>query len=256
MDDQISLIKRAGLSEAQAKAYLALMQHGPLSPAKLSEQIGENRTNCYAILDKLEKYSLAEKTEDKKTAYRPTHPSNLETLAEKRRRALSQNEKIIKDNISSILDVYYAHNEAPGSRIYQGLEGIREIYDDIVRTGETQYFIRSTSDITTSGDLLRDFRKKLQSKGIETVALTPDTKVGRENQQNGTDKRMKFHRTWIPKDAFPSSTEVTIYGNKVGFINYGETQTSIIITSPAIASAMKLVFTMLQNYWQANYPQD
>ena len=34
MDDQISLIKRAGLSEAQAKAYLALMQNGKLSPTK------------------------------------------------------------------------------------------------------------------------------------------------------------------------------------------------------------------------------
>lgn len=255
MDDQISLIKRAGLSEAQAKAYLALMQNGKLSPTKLSEKIGENRTNCYAILEKLEKYGLAEKTNDKKTSYRPTHPSNLETLAEKRRRALSQNEKIIKDNISSILDVYYAHNEAPGSRIYQGLDGIREIYDDILRTGETQYFIRSTEDIA-SGSLLRDFREKRIQKGIKTIALTPDTKTGRENQKNGMDKKLKFDRTWMPKDAFPSSTEINIYGNKVAFINYGETQTSIIITSPAIASAMKLVFSMLQNYWQANYPQD
>lgn len=255
MDDQISLIKRAGLSEAQAKAYLALMQNGKLSPTKLSEKIGENRTNCYAILEKLEKYGLAEKTKDKKTSYRPTHPSNLETLAEKRRRALSQNEKIIKDNISSILDVYYAHNEAPGSRIYQGLDGIREIYDDILRTGETQYFIRSTEDIA-SGNLLRDFREKRIQKGIKTIALTPDTKTGRKNQKNGMDEKLKFDRTWMPKDAFPSSTEINIYGNKVAFINYGETQTSIIITSPAIASAMKLVFSMLQNYWQANYPQD
>lgn len=255
MDDQISLIKRAGLSEAQAKAYLALMQNAKLSPTKLGEFIGENRTNCYAILEKLEKYGLAEKTKDKKTSYRATHPTNLETLAEKRRRALSQNEKIIKDNISSILDVYYAHNEAPGTRIYQGLEGIREIYDDIIRTGETQYFIRSTQDIV-SGDLLRNFREERIKKGIETVALTPDTKIGRENQKNGMDKQLKFNRTWMPKDAFPSSTEINVYGNKVAFINYGETQTSIIITSPAIANAMRLVFTMLQNYWQANYSQD
>lgn len=253
--DNISLIKKAGLSEAQAKAYLALIQNGKLSPTKLGNLINENRTNCYAILEKLEKYGLAEKTKDKKTSYRPTHPSNLETLAEKRRCALSQNEKIIKDNISSILDVYYAHNEAPGSHIYQGLEGIREIYDDIVRTGETQYFIRSTPDITTSGDLLRDFHKRLLEKNIETIALIPDTEVNRENQKDNTDNRMKFHRTWMPKDAFPSSTEIAIYGNKVAFINYGETQTSIIISSPAIASAMKLVFNMLQTYWQDNYPQ-
>ena len=255
MDDQISLIKRAGLSEAQAKAYLALIQNSKLSPTKLGNLIGENRTNCYAILEKLEKYGLAEKTKDKKTSYQPTHPSNLEALAEKRRRALSQNEKIIKDNISSILDVYYAHNEAPGTRVYQGIDGIREIYDDIIRTGETQYFIRSTEDIV-SGDLLRNFREKRIKKGIETIALTPDTTTGRANQKSGIDKQLKFDRTWMPKDAFPSSTEINIYGNKVAFINYGETQTSVIITSPAIANAMKLVFNMLQSYWQNNYPQD
>lgn len=246
--DRISLIKKAGLSEAQAKAYLALIQNGKLSPARLSKLINENRTNCYALLDKLEKYHLATKTKDKRTSYRPTHPSNLEALAEERRRTFSQNEKFIKDNISTLLDTYYAHNEALGARTYQGLDGVKKIYDDIIRSGNSCYRICS-NQAQVPTELLQDFYLRLSQRNIEIFLLTPNPKAASTASAN-------FHITSMPESAFPASTEINIYGDKLAFINYGETQNSAIIMSPAIAHAMKLVFNTLQNHWQDNHLQD
>ena len=233
--DPISLIKKAGLSEAQAKGYLAILEHGSVSPAKLSSYINETRTNCYAILDKLEKYGLAEKTNSKRTTYRATHPSNLEVLAEQRRLALAENERLIKDNLSNILDIYYQNNEAPGALVYQGPEGVMEIYQDILRTGEDLYLINATE--------FQDLKQKLAKKKLQIFSLS-------ENDSEDSN------HTQIPNGAFPSSVQVLIYGHKLAFINHGETQNSVIIASPAIASAMKIVFNTLQNHWQAKLKQD
>ena len=71
MDDQqpsfdTTILRKAGLTESQAKGYLALIEHGSLSPVELAEKTGETRTNGYMICEKLEKLGLATKKDDKK----------------------------------------------------------------------------------------------------------------------------------------------------------------------------------------------
>ena len=66
-NEDLELIKKAGLNEAQAKVYLALMENGALSPAMMAKISGESRENCYNIAKKLEELKLIEKTDDKKT---------------------------------------------------------------------------------------------------------------------------------------------------------------------------------------------
>lgn len=56
----------AGLSESQAKAYVALIQQGQLSPPQLADQVKESRTNSYMILEKLEELGLVKKVISKK----------------------------------------------------------------------------------------------------------------------------------------------------------------------------------------------
>ena len=74
MDDQqpsfdTTILRKAGLTESQAKGYLALIQHGALTPAELAEKTGETRTNGYMICEKLEQLGLATKKDGKKTVY-------------------------------------------------------------------------------------------------------------------------------------------------------------------------------------------
>ena len=49
MSPETTILRKAGLTESQAKGYLALIEHGALSPAELAEKTGENRTNGYMI---------------------------------------------------------------------------------------------------------------------------------------------------------------------------------------------------------------
>jgi sugar-specific transcriptional regulator TrmB len=254
---ETEIIQKAGLSAPQAKTYLALIQHGALTPAQNAAKTGETRTNTYALLEKLEKLGLIKKTAASKTAYEAVHPSNLEILAEKRRRLMAKNEQELKANISALTDIFYAHNEMPGSKTLSGIDGIKEVYMDILRAGKDVHLLRTTADkaVNPDGNWWRKYRDQLPKKGIHTYAITPDTQHARQSIKSGRDQAINFHRTMMPKDAYTAPVALQIYGNKVALISFGETQMSTIITSPTIAEAMRQVFDMMRRFWAQNYPQ-
>ena len=253
MDDQqpsfdTTILRKAGLTESQAKGYLALIEHGSLSPGELAEKTNETRTNGYMICEKLEKLGLATKKDGKKVVYAPTHPSALETLAERRRKAIQRAETEVKQGIDPLISMFYATTEMPGARTLQGIEGIKAVYADTLKTKQDIYFLRTTADEVDMGlEYLNDYRKKRAELGIHTYALTPATASAQQRIRSNEDANMLFHRTLLPINTYTAPVEIDIYGNKVAFISFGGTQMATIIDSPVIAESMRQLMQLLAN---------
>lgn len=245
----IELVQKAGLTRPQATVYMELVQSGGLTPAEIAERTGETRTNVYALLNKLEQLNLVRNVGQKTARYQAENPANLEVLAERRRKIVNKNEQELKGGMSALLDMFYAHNEAPGSRTLTGREGVREVHRDVINTGETVYLIRTPFD-SKYDDLITVFREQRAAKGIKTIALTPATPHAKQYAADGSDARYLFERTMMPLDAYESPVEILIYGKKVALISYGEAEIVTIITSPLIAAAFREIFAMLQAYWR------
>jgi len=259
-NEYLSLIKKAGLNEGQAKLYLALIEEGPLGPMKLAELTGESRENCYNIAKKLADLNLIEKTDDKKTSYRALNPSALEVLAEKRRKIIQKNELQLKSGIDGLISLFYESSEMPGARTLTGIEGIKEAYRDALREGKDVYLVRTVADVAIgvdedSGSFLHNYRERLPKLGIHTYGLTPDNEHARKLKARGRDEEINFHRTFMPSDAYTASVAIHVYGNKLAFIAFGESMMTTIIASPAIAEAMRQIHGMLVDYYSKNYPQ-
>lgn len=251
MDEQTTpfnttILKKAGLTESQAKGYLALIEYGALSPAELAEKTGESRTNGYMICEKLEKLGLATKKDGTKATYTPNHPSALEALAERRRKILMRNEQEVKNNLSPLIDMFYQFSEMPGTRTLQGIDGIKQVYADTLKLKQDIYFLRTTADEVDMGlEYLNNYRKQRAGLGIHTYALTPSTKSARERLGSDEDANMLFHRTLLTENSYTAPVEVDVYGDKVAFISFGETQMATIIDSPPIAEAMRQIIQLL-----------
>ncbi len=247
-----SLLRKAGLTESQAKGYLALIEHGALTPAQLAETTGETRTNAYAVADKLVELGLASKTDGRGVTYSPAHPSALEILAEKRRKILVRNEQEVKQGISPLIDLFYATTAQPGTRTLQGVEGIKEVYDDTLKAKQDIYLVRTTADVPDLGlEYLDSYRQRRADAGIDTYALTPDSPIARQHRDSGADERLRFHRTMIAQDTYTAPVEINVYGNKVALLAYGKTQMATIITSPPVAEAMRQLLGLLFQALQA-----
>lgn len=247
MDEQspttpiLDIIRKAGLTESQAKGYLALIEHGTLTPTELADHTSESRTNAYMICEKLEKLGLATKTDAKKSTYKPSHPSALETLAEKRRKIVQRDEKAVKDGLSELLNYYYERAEMPGARYLEGRDGQVKVYEDIIAQKQPMYLIRTPNEKKFFGkEILKDFIAKRLKHRINVVALTPF--LDDSNTDPTKDAAHLLDRQFMPADSYTAPVEIDIYGSHTSFISYGEELTGVIIDNPHIADAMRQVF--------------
>lgn len=259
--EEMEILKKAGLSEAQAKVYNCLLANGTLTPVEIGEKTGQSRENSYMVAKRLVELGLIEQTEDKKTKYRVLNPSALEVLAEKRRKIMAKNEKYVKDNLSSLLDIFYANNEMPGARTLEGIEGIKEVYRDNLRVKKDLYFLRTQADIVLGDDddmdsFIRQYRDQRSLLGIHTYALTPMVKVEKRIARSGRDETLKFHRVWMPDDDYTAPVEIQAYGDKVALIAFGETQMATVITSPVIAESIRQILKIMMGFYKKNFPQE
>jgi sugar-specific transcriptional regulator TrmB len=236
-----------GLTQTQAKAYITLVQNGPTAPPVLAEKIGETRTNAYKVLDKLVELGLARKVEqDKKVVYRVENPVALEALARRKRDAALAHERKVKDALPALMNFFYTYSEQPGVRFYQGQEGIRQIFEDMLRTRQTIYLVRSPSDVKFYDEAFFErFRKQRAELGIETYAITPNVASAVHNAD--VDRMNKFSRTWIPASDYTANVEWDIYGDKVALISYGEEAIGMIIESPQIAASFRQMFMLVSD---------
>ena len=256
--EELDIVKKAGLTDSQARFYLELIQSKPLTPAQLAKHTDESRTNAYNILSKLESFNLVTKNTTSKTiSYSATHPINLEVLAEKRLKTLARAEQDVKANLDKLTNTFYEHNELPGSRTLTGIDGIKSVYEEILQTKQDVYFIRSTADFgfTLGQDWWRNYRNRQAKAGVHIYALTHNRQSAREHIASGRDKELNFHRTLMPADAYQSPVGIYAFGDRAAFIAFGNTQIATIINSQPIADAIRKILLVMTEYYKENYPQ-
>jgi sugar-specific transcriptional regulator TrmB len=238
-------LSAAGLSPTEAKCYTALLERKDWKPSDLAKSVNETRTNTYKILDNLVTLGLAERFDkDKKLHYRATNPSSLLQLARDRRTAQEKAEKELESNTEELLASYYKVHEQPGVRFYQGRDGIKQIFEDMLTAGQEIHLVRSPADVAFYDEaFFEDIKQQKKELGIITYALTPDLPTATHNA--AADAAYDFVRTWLPADAYTASVEWNIYGNKVALISYGDEAMGMIIESPQIAESFRQILKLL-----------
>ncbi len=236
----------AGLSESQAKAYVALIQQGQLSPPQLADQIKESRTNSYMILEKLEELGLVKKSgKQKKLVYEPENPVALERLIENRRNEILRTEKELKDSLPILLNYFYTYQNKPGVKFFEGREGILEMYQDQLRVRKDIYFVRSEGDINLLGDKIYQIIEKRHKLGIKVYGVEEGTeKLKQYSAEN--DKRLGREMTFYPIGSYTEPVNLYTYGDKTALISFGKETIGILIESPQIAAAMRQLFGFIQ----------
>ena len=243
----LDLLEQLGLNTAQAKAYLTLITKGAQTPPKLAERIEESRTNAYMVLERLEELGLVEQVPSKKQlTYQANNPIALEKLSQQKRQELTEVEQKVKTSMPALLSYFYTYSEKPGIRFFEGVDGVTSINNDILRTGQDIKIVRSPSASltkTTGDPKARDkFIAKRVKLGIRAQAITPTPP-----RQDGRDERQLYTRHFIGENRYSAPVEITIYGQKVALISYGEEVMGMIIDSPQIAEAFNQMFDIMSS---------
>lgn len=240
------LLIKLGLTKSQAKTYIALVRGGKLTPAQLAKQTSESRTAAYAALDKLVELGLAKVDEESKTrCYLPASPAALESFIEAQRRELADNFDQLQSSMPQLLTYYYSFQPEPGIKFYQGEKALIEVYKDQLRSRQDVYLVRTPADEQHFGHQLYHYMKLRAQQGQKAYVIAPDFPSAKEYSAKN-DKELKREMTWVPVKSYTAPVEISVYGNKVAYISFGDELSATIIDSPQIAEAMRQVLALVK----------
>lgn len=232
----INIFKKLGLTEKEAKVYLACIEQGSNTAAKIAEAAKLNRVTTYTILEKLiQKGLVGNYTRNKIRFFNCADPEVVVEEYEKRAKDLK--------NILPELKRLTGESQHPKIRYFEGLDGIKNIYVDTL-TSKTEIL-----NYSNSGEIRKnwphydkEYVEKRAHKKIYLRGISPRDQAG--ILVKSQDK--KYHRQirLVPHEQFNFTNEINIYDDKVAIISFKNEMIGMIIESAEIANSQRAIFEM------------
>ncbi|MFA5871817.1 MAG: helix-turn-helix domain-containing protein [Parcubacteria group bacterium] len=206
-------LKEAGFEEKEAEIYLAVLELGKATVSDISRKAGIKRTTIYEYLEKLLNESLIHKTvKGKRVYYAAENPDKLVNILEKRKRKISS----ILPQLQGIFDV---SRHIPQVRFYEGIEGMRTIYDEMTKTSQTIYGVFSADKYFSvfNKDDNERFFQNIREHGGQIKDVIENSPVGKKHAKSKYYEGIGTPKI-LPKD-FRLSVDLMVAGNKVAMLS-------------------------------------
>ncbi|MFH1425439.1 MAG: helix-turn-helix domain-containing protein [archaeon] len=204
-------LESLGFSARESKVYLALLDIGPTTTSKLIRETGIASSKIYDVLEKLQHKGLVTYVLVKrKKEFHASNPDKIHNL-------IKEKEEIMDSILPSLQQRYEKTREEVVAEIYKDKEGIKEIFEDILREGKDWYALgASGKGITTLPYYLPGFYKRMKEKKINLKILFIEE--GKTRQQAKELKQFKNIQTkFLPKE-IRNLMVTLIYNNKIATI--------------------------------------
>jgi len=246
-------LEKLGLSEKEAKVYLATLELGQATVQQIAKKAEVQRPTAYVLLDSLIKDGLVTNVDvGKKTLFAAETPEQLDRLIKKEEVELKEKYDRLEEIIPELKALFNLSENKPKVKFYAGKEGIIAIQEEFTRVAETQK--QDMVGFTPLDELFKAFpdyeetysKKRAESQIVSRVIYTraPGPIA------NATSPTKKREARYIPKDKFPFTSSVTVYGEEyLVLISYGAQLLGVAIQSKDIASTFRTIFELA---WKAS----
>ncbi len=243
------LLISIGLTQNQARTYRALITRKSLKPTTLARLIGESRTNCYALLDKLVNMGLATREEEnKKYVYYPASPLALKDIVQRKRSQIDQQLEVLDRKMPQMMNAYQLGGQAPKIRQCKGKKELEKMYtEQMEEPGREICFIRSKADVAYfSLQKMEELRMLAPAYKKRRLGITPVVFNTAITPRKDASSRLK--RAWISGDEYTSPVEWVVTGNKVQAILMKDEGYGVTIDNAYIADSFRQIFGLLYKY--------
>ncbi len=252
-DSVVQSLEELGLSEKEAKVYMAALALGPSPVQKIADAAGIKRVTTYVILESLTNLGLAsQSTRGKKTYFVAEDPISLRRLVKKKEQELDDQKQNLENILPALTKLKSRPKEVPQVQFYDSVEGIRSIMASFIELRK-QKDVKKLYGISNLDQLYSFFpdmegganpermKSGLASEFIYTYSGGPTLK--------DSDKQSKRISRFVPPDVFSINGDISILGDSVAILALGgQRPVGITIKSAEISKAMKALFDLA---WEA-----
>lgn len=232
-----------GLTDNQAKVYLALLGLGNAPVLEIARSSEVERAHVYFILEQLLKLGLVSRSQKGKTrSFVANNPKNLISRTEQKLTRL-------KESLPELLALYQEVGPRPRVQIFEGKEGLGEILRDMLETLKNvplekreilEYVSPDSAAAALGEDQFKFIRQRIAHK-IRLRWIAPDSELARGLQSEPAALR---EMRLVPPDRFKAATEMNVYANKINFIGSKGTAVGVIIEHSELAQTMREFFEL------------
>ncbi len=241
-----SLFYSLGLTKNETKVYLTLLDLGTAQAGQITEKSGVHRRNVYDSISRLmEKGLISFVSVNNRKLFSPVNPRRFIELINEKKFELDN----LRNEFSQMmpeLELTTSLQEKHDVRFYKGVEGLKTVYDDIIRTGKSYIGYGPGHQLEK---ILKHYLKHFVDNRIKNkikIKLIYD-EASRDNIKKNPLSVIRY----IPEH-YSSRAALRIYGDKVAILLLSkEEPLAIVIKNKAIADGYKKYFEVM---WEAAKP--
>lgn len=247
-EELLSQIEELGLSEKEARVYLANLMIGPATVQKIADQAEIKRVTTYVILESLSNLGLVSKTnQGKKTFFTAEDPVSLRRLLEKKQQQVEEQKTAFETLLPDLEAMKNLPTDSPSVKFYDTEEGLRSAMKTFLEDPKAEKVVHTIHNVAqlydffpqTAANRANPDRLKAGVKSM-TIYTHPDGPV-----LKSTDTEKNRESRWVPQTEVPIVGEIAVFGSHLMILSYsGAKPIGIRIDSEALANNMRAVFSL------------
>lgn len=237
-----------GLTENEAKIYLAALGMKPFTAGDMATQTKIKRPTTYVALESLIKLGLI--TEDyanKRKIFRAERPKALEKLTKKMRRKTINAEILVERLIPSLNTIPVLGIEEPKLLFYEGISAIKNVLLDVAASKHSWYWFGASKKMIEK--IAPEDLKEILEEGrkLRWRAWLPKIKFITDNgilDLPMFKKKFPSREIKILKQNITASSAMVIYEDKLMVLNFNH-PFAVVIKSAEVAEIVTLMYNLI-----------
>lgn len=233
------LLYKAGLSDKEAEVYLALLATRSGRVSTIAKASRQSRSHTYLVLQSLEEKGLVSHVESGKIIqYVAEQPHRLVNYAREREREWGETEKLLQGALPLLQSLTSPMIGQPRVTTLHGLDGMRQIYRDVLLQKNFCSFFNADKMFDTFGaNVVTQLFGEQKLRGRELFV----DNAGARRYLKEIPQRDEYEVRLLPKN-MQFSTEMLIFGDTVAINAYDEKLTIVKIENQNIADLFRTLF--------------
>lgn len=229
----IDQLIKLGYSEGEAKVYIAALELGETSVARIAGKAKLERTTVYGFLETLKKRGLiAVSKRNKKTVYVAENPKKL-------RGEIDEKWQLVETLLPELLSITNTLDQKPTVKFYDSREGIYDIYRETLQYPSSTINMWMSSPWFDNEKFFRDIYMPTRiEKGILIRAILPKNEETIPFAKDDSTSLRETHMT----DNNDITADIVLYGKRsIAIISYSE-MTALVLESEKLFKTFETIF--------------
>lgn len=235
-------LQEFGLSENEARVYLASLEIGKATAEQVARHAGVKRPTTYVQLESLMQRGLMSSFDErKKTYFAAESPEYLKRVISAKKLETEYKEKELEKLLPELKDLFEHAGVRPRVRFFEGKEGIITMREEFLKAKEKEMFAIFSQDALLeifSKTELDEYSQKRLAFGIKTHAVYT-RKAGKFKEELPPHAE---NWRFMPEEKLSLGADILVYDKNVALMAHRGKIMGVIVENEEIAKSMRSLF--------------